>query len=240
MPLVLNELYYSSQTAVLRKNKIAIDTPIRKDGSRHWVCATLCDDTYKKEQNEFTKEEIEFLFKSTGNGIKTRDDGLGNVSLQLDSRATINIGIHWRDFDASNLSELYGISKIIRSGEKPNELDKLVIVREAEQGYVKMVDDKPVMLIPYFTKDEFDKLGIILNEIKEELSLEIFVPYIEKFAKVFEKEIPGFLSKEEKIYHLYKIPNQYAVLYWLSDNGFLRYPTDEEAKRLCTVVWNVK
>lgn len=240
MPLVLNDLYYGSLNAVLRKNKIVIDTPIRKDGSRHWVCATLCDDNYFKEQTEFTKEEIDFLFKSTGNGIKTRNDELGRASLQLDSRATINTGIHWRNFDALNLGELYGISKIIRSGEEPGELDKLIIVRVAEQGYVKMVDDKPVMLIPYFTKDEFDKLGFILNEIKEELSLEFFVPYIEKFAKVFETEIPGFLSKEEKIYHLYKIPNQYAVLYWLSDNGFLRYPTDEEAKRLCTVAWNIK
>ena len=237
IPLVSNNLYYKSISAVHRKNSITIDTPKRKDGSLHWVCATLCEDNYFETQNEFTKEEIDFYYKCTGNGIKTRGDGLGLAALQLDSRATINIGIHWRTVDNPDLNEIYRIAEIIQKNETPNELDKLVIAREAEQGYVKMVDDKLKMLIPFFSKDEYDNLNVILDEIINELGEDLFVEYIENFARLFEKEIPIFISEEEKIYHKYKIYPQYAILYWLSDNILLRYPTDEEAKRLCTVVW---
>ncbi len=237
MPIVTNKLYYKSMSTVLRKNNINIDTPKRKDGSQHWVCATLCDDSYFDTQTEFTGEEIDFYKKSTGNGIKTRYDDLGNSSLQLDSRATINIGIHWRNFDSPNLSNIYRIAQIIYKNEVPNEHDKLVIAREAEEGYVRMIDGKPKILVPYFNKPEFSSLSNILDEILAELGEEIFIDYIEKYANSFEKEIPDFISSEERVYHKYKIYPQYAVLYWLTDNDFLRYPTDEEAKRLCTVVW---
>ena len=52
-----------------------------------------------------------------------------------------------------------------------------------------------------------------------------------------EKEIPGFLPPDIRRYLKYQAYPQYAVLYWLADKGYLRYPTVEEAKRLCTVVW---
>lgn len=237
IPLVLNTLYWKSGSFVLNRNKIKIDTPKRKDGSQHWVCATLCDDHYFDTQTEFTAEEVIFHAKSTGNGIKTRDDGLGRASLQLDSRATMNIGLHWRDFNAPDLSELHRIAEIIRSGDEPNKFDQLVISREAEQGYVCMENNHPKMLIPFFFKDEYEQLGKILDEIIAELGETLFADYIDDFAIAFEKELPAFISKEERIYHKYKIYPQYAVLYWLTDNGYLRYPTDEEAKRLCTVVW---
>lgn len=153
--------------------------------------------------------------------------------------------MHWRNFEYQQLLELDRIAEIILSGETPNEFDKLVIARQTEAGYVRMSEGKPQMLIPFFTKSEFDALGaIIVNEFgaDDELSGfdELCAGYIEGFADAFDKELPPFLSKEERIYHRYKIYPQYAVLYWLSDNGYLRYPTDEEAKRLCTLVWRGK
>jgi hypothetical protein len=45
---------------------------------------------------------------------------------------------------------------------------------------------------------------------------------------------------DQKNYLKYSGSPQHAVLYWLADNGFLRYPNDEEAKRICSVVWCVK
>lgn len=240
IPIVVNTLPFIALNNILQKNNLHLERPKRKDGSEHWVCATLVDETYFETQTEFTPEEIDFYFKSTGNGIKTRSDGLGNSSLQLDSKATMDIGIWWRNFDAPNLSEIQRIAQIIRDNETPNELDKLIIAREAELGYVKMVEDKPKMLIPFFTKTEFDKFSAILSEIYAELGEDLFIEYIENFAKMFAKEIPDFIPKEETIFHQYQIYPQYAVLYWLADNNLLRYPSNEEAKRLCTVAWRTK
>ena len=61
--------------------------------------------------------------------------------------------------------------------------------------------------------------------------------FIEGYARTMEKEIPGFLPPDIRRYLKYQAYPQYAVLYWLADKGYLRYPTVEEAKRLCTVVW---
>lgn len=239
IPIVVNTLPYKALNNILQKNNLHLERPKRKDGSEHWVCATLVDETYYETQTEFTREEVDFNWKSTGS-TKTRSDKLGNSSLQLDSEATRGIGILWRDFDAPNLSEIQRIAQIIRDNETPNELDKLIIAREAELGYVKMVEGKPKMLIPYFNKTEFDKFSAILSEINAELGEDLFIEYIENFAKMFAKEIPDFIPKEETIFHQYHFYPQFAVLYWLADNNLLRYPSDEEAKRLCTVVWSTK
>jgi len=237
MPLVCNTLDYESMNAVLKRHRVETSRPKRKDGSEHWVCATLSDDEYFNVQAEFTKQEVAFHYKARGNGIKMRDDGNGLESLQLDSYATIQAGLHWRVFDAPHLSEISRIAQIISNQETPNELDKLMIARFVEQGYVGIVDNMPKLLIPFFTEEEYEQLTAILDEIVEELGEELFAPYIERFAEWFEQELPDFITKEERNYHKYKIYPQYAILYWLTEQGYLRYPTEEEAKRLCTVVW---
>ncbi len=232
IPLVTNTLYSNSIIAVLSKNNVTLTRPKRKDGSEHWVYAALYDDTYLKTQTEFSKEIIEFDQKSTCTSIKLMGDGLGNSALQLDSYVT-----HWRNFEEPDLSELYRIAQIICNNEKPNEFDKLLMVRKAEQGYIKIVDGKPKMLIPYFTKPEFEELDQIFQEIYAELGADMFADYIEKYSIMFGKEIPDFISKEERTYHKFRVFPQYTILYWLADNNLLCYPINEEAKRLCTVVW---
>ena len=241
MPLVTNGLFYNSLHTVLKKNNINIDTPKRKDGSQHWVCATLTDDDYFKKQTEFPDIIIDFFVKSRGNGVKTRRiDNTGLSSFQLDSKATIDIGKHWRNFDDPELNEIARIAEIIINKEIPNEMDKLIIAKAVENGYVKVESGHTALLIPYFTKNEFDKLVTIIDEAKAEVGSDVFEPYIKNFAKMYVKEIPDFVPEADRIHFSNNIYPQYAVLYYLSDNGYLRYPDNEEAKRLCTVVWNTK
>jgi RNA polymerase sigma factor (sigma-70 family) len=240
MPIVINTLTIKSVNAVLRRNKIRLDTPIRKDGSRHWVCATLYDDHYIEEQSEFTQEEVEFYSKSTGNGIKNNDNGTGVASFQLDSFATIQTGVHWRSFGNSHLSELDRVAYLIYNMKQPNEHDQLLIAQHVELGYVRMEDNRPKLLIPFFQKEEYDRFQTIINEMINEVGDDFFADYLEDYARQFESEIPRFLSKEEQSYHRFKLSPHYAILYWLTDNGYLRYPDDEEAKRMCTIVWRTK
>jgi hypothetical protein len=65
----------------------------------------------------------------------------------------------------------------------------------------------------------------------------MFTDYILKFADYIESEIPSFINEDEKNYLRFSAYPQYAILYRLQDNGFLRVPTAEEAKRLCSIVW---
>ncbi|HZK34555.1 MAG TPA: RNA polymerase sigma factor [Bacillota bacterium] len=240
IPLAVNRLYYTSLKAVYKRNRLVIDTPRRKDGSQHWVCAWLVEDDYLDKQTEFSREELDFYDKSFGNGIKTRNNDQGLASLQLESKATIDAGYHWREFESQDLNELSRIANIITDGQDPNDLDKLLIAKQAESGYVKMESGKAKILIPYFTKDQMEELHLVLDEIYKELGEEIFTDYIESLADITQAELPDFISKEERTYLKYKAYPQYAILYWLADKGMVRYPTKEEAKRLCTVVWQEK
>ena len=241
IPVALENLYYQSLGHVLKQNKISIDTPKRKDGSQHWAIAGLRDDTH--DINRFTKEEVDFCNKSNGNGIKRRGCGVDSTgtsvnSLQYDSYATIKIGINWREFGSNeDLLGLKRIATIIKDDIPPNEHDKEIIAAFAEQGYGKMENGKPKLLIPFLFSDEWGKYNEIWQKIHHEIGQNIFAEFIEGFAAIIEKEIPSFISKDERNFLKYKAYPQYAVLYFGADNGLIRYPTDEEARRLSTIVW---
>ena len=241
IPVALQNLYYQSLGYVLKENKISIDTPKRKDGSQHWVSAGVYNDSH--DINRFTAEEVDFKDKSNGNGIKTRnfgDDsaGTGLSSLQYDGYATIKIGINWREF--GSIEDLRGIERIasvIRNNETPNNYDKELVASFTKQGYAKMENGKPKLLIPFLFADEWQKYNELWEKIHNDIGQNIFAAFIEGFAVEIQKEIPPFISEAERIYLKYQAYPQYSVLYWLTDNGLLRYPTDEEAKRLSTIIW---
>ena len=90
IPLSLQQWYYRSLDTVLQKKRLQLNTPKRKDGSEHWVCAFLRGE---QEVDGFTPEEIDFQEESTGNGIKTHGTESGEHSLQYDGYATIKAGI---------------------------------------------------------------------------------------------------------------------------------------------------
>ena len=236
VPVGLQILYYQSLGHVIKENKISIDTPKRKDGSQHWVCAGLYNDTH--DINRFAEAEVDFEKKSNGNGVKTYTSETGESSLQYEGYATIKAGIGWREFGSDeDLRGLRRLASIICDDEAPNDYDKEMIASFAKQGYAKMENGKPRLLIPFLFSDEMAKYYEIWGKIHHDIGQNIFASFIEGFAAEIEKEIPPFIGKDERTYLKYQAYPQYAVLYWASDNGLLRYPTDEEAKRLSTIVW---
>jgi len=236
IPVGLQNLYYQSLGYVLKENKISIDTPKHNDGSQHWVSAGLYND--KADEERFTDAEVDFEKKSNGHGIKTRNSEVGESSLQYDGYATIKIGINWREFGSNeDLRGIRRIASIIRDNDTPNDYDKEMIASFAKQGYAKMESEKPKLLIPFLFSDEWQKYNEIWGKIHHDIGQNIFADFIEGFAAEIEKEIPSFIGKDERIYLKYQAYPQYAVLYWSADNGLLRYPTGEEAKRLSTIVW---
>jgi hypothetical protein len=129
------------------------------------------------------------------------------------------------------------IAELIRKNETPNDYDKMRIAAFVQQGYAKTEGGNPKLLIPFFDAEEWASFNAVLDRIQKEIGETVFAGLIEGFAEDIEKIIPSFISKDEKTYLKYSAYPQYALLCWLVDNGLLRDPTDEEAKRLSTVVW---
>lgn len=213
-----------------------ISPPKRKDGSRHWVCATLYDDEYYKSP-DLDPEVLNFQKKSEGNGVKTHYTSLGVRSFQLDGRATIDVGLELRELGDSELNALYRVWQLTQSDQTPNEHDKLAISRMVDLGYVHVQDEKPKVMVPFFSAEQFRRFCSITSELERELKKDVFPKYIADYAAIIDEQIPRFISEDERNFVKHEICPQYAVVYWLSDHGYLRYPTDEEARRLCTVFW---
>ena len=89
-------------------------------------------------------------------------------------------------------------------------------------------------------KDEYEKLDKILLDIEAELGDDFFIEYIEGYMKKAKGQIPNFLPENERNYVATKISCISAMPYYLSTIGKLRYPTDEEAKRLGIIIWEMK
>ena len=160
-------------------------------------------------------------------------------SLQVYFYATIQGGgrnaLRGREFQ-----ELPRILEIINNGVSPEKYDKNLIAKYAGLSYVKAEDDKISMLIPYLKKNEYEKLDKILLEVESELGDDFFVDYIEGYMKTVKKQLPDFLPDNEKNYVATGICSITAIPYYLAEHGRLRYPTDEEAKRLGILIWEIK
>jgi len=119
----------------------------------------------------------------------------------------------------------------------PSEDDRLAISRILRLGYVSVSNEEPKVLVPVFDAEQYGQFCSIISELEREFVQDVFPSYIEDYAATIDEHIPSFISEDERYFVSHDIGPHYAVLYWLSDHGYLRYPTDEEARRLCTVVW---
>lgn len=222
-------------------NKNAIpckaEPPIRGDGSKHWIDASWSEDEIFKACDTVPSDLKEYIRYSDGSAGKHSDnDKIAMV--QYDPAVCTPRRQMWFRQKLSLLQRVY---TIIQENLEPNEYDKEIIAQLSAEGYVAVHDGKPVILIPYFTFDEYKEFCRIMDDV--------VLPKIEKsagktllkdYADFIESKIPSYLSNEEKEFVKFRFyqPNAYAYL--LYKTGNLAEPTENEKKRICTIVWEYK
>ena len=224
LPALIQKINWSDRTGKHTEG------PLRKDGSQHWVSASF--------DHGNLYEETSALSKAFGQGVKTRGNDLGVRSLQIDISVT---GVGWREFNGSpDLDNLHRVKTIIENSEEPNQNDKLLISELINKGYAEMTDGKLKIMIPYFNAEQYKKVEQILNEIVTELGDDFTAEFAANYAKGFDALIPAFIEADERAYLTGGIWGMYEILIWLAEKGFMSYPKNsEEAKRLCTLVWEL-
>jgi len=236
LPYVVNSLIWGLPYSQIKR-------PKRADGSEHFCIADIVDDDYRATQSEFAPDVVQFEKDIFSNGIKSFGYNTQLRGWQVENRFTKkDAGLHWRNFDDPDLAKIEHIANIQLGSTDTSGLDKLTIAKYIEDGYVEMRDNKPRLLIPYFNAIQSTELFEIFAEIRhDELGNDFFVPYMEGFAELFEREIPTFLSKEVREFHKYnEISPTMPVLMSLYNQGLLQRPTKDEAPRLATFVWRGK
>jgi hypothetical protein len=237
MPLLIRRLENKSNDIIKQKKEYFYCMPKRKDGSEHWIRAFLQEEDYvstiSKDGNEFFEKFI---------NSRWSDAWLPNeiLSLQIISYATKQIG--GREFLWGNsFPEISRIVEMIKNNLTPGEYDERIITKYEEMGYVKIDDGKIKILIPYFKKDEYEKLDKIFLDIENTLGDDFFVDFIEGYIKTMKSHVPDFLPDNERNYAASgDVTFITSIPYYLADKGKLRYPTDEEAKRLCIIIYEIK
>ncbi len=246
---VFNKGLYSEYPKTNPKYK-NLETPLRKDGTRHWVCAMLknCRDNYPDKKIE------EFGRISHGNGIKTREaamdfndfvqcsvgNGCGKTrnssnvfSIQFDYWQNAN----WREFNGEELLMLARIREIILSGETPNSYDISIISKMAEQGYVKVENEIPSLLVPFMTDEERKAYEKIREDIRIAVGIKTVTDYYDGYGKMMDKIIPDFLDEDIRQYHKYSAWGTWAAIAWVRLNGLIKEPDETEQKAAMTMLW---
>ncbi len=238
---VINRLVFIVSGAVNNEFSLPNTVPKRKDGSEHWVAASLNFDIALLEEPQ---EIVDFFVNGSGYGMKTRS--WSNLySLQYDQS---DFG-DWREFNNTELKKLERVADIIDIGEAPNSYDLEIISDLCRDGYVKAEAGKPIILIPFFDRADvgyyrifeefFESLGS-LEAIDERYGADL-VGYKNKIVehrKKMLKLVPKHLDENERngVLACYSDLNGQEIMHYLYYNGYLYNPTEDEKKRICTLV----
>lgn len=207
---------------------------MRGNGGRFLVDAAYSDGEILREGN-FTPEEADYL--THYRGMAGKHNGNGRITIQQfdppvcgGDRPMIPLG------DVGYLERLLGLTK---DDAVPTEPDMDIIACAVREGYAEMKDGKPRLMVPYLTKEEFDKLyGLLQKTVLEEIAPAVGDHPAVSYAELVISLIPDYLSDNEKDFHAHHRfyqPNAYTYL--LLKEGLLSLPTEDERKRICTAVW---
>ena len=214
-------------------------TPKRSDGSEHWVSAWYPGSVAEEALAGYDEDYLDFVQYSPMT-YKNREAG-GLHSLQCDH----HLFGGWRDFENSELRQLARVHELIERDEFPNDYDMDAITNLCEKGYIRVNDGKPVILIPYLRKNEnvsvdaVDVRGLYENLFTEHLDMDTVCGDCLKSIEVIKQLIPAHLDdnlRNSCLNNSTIIPPS-AMFYALYRNGDLAMPSDEEQKRILTLVW---
>lgn len=233
IPLVIFRTIQNIDSEIIRSKGLQHFSPKRKDGSRHWACASICMSDILAETPHIAAELVEFCLQGGGNGIKL--PVAGNIhALQFDLGF---LGGH-RTFGPGELTQLKRVQEIIAEGEVPNSYDQEIISNLIRQGYVSHTDNKLKILIPYLTAMQMQAVDRILQSCSAEmLNLKEIEQIFNQYICTMSKEIPAFVDDNERNHLLSGFSPFITILWLLYKRGHLRKPAEDEMKRICTVVW---
>ena len=142
------------------------------------------------------------------------------------------------------------VNEIVESNEVPNDFDKEAIAIMCDKGYVKVENGKPVILVPVINIENAKKIFDFGNtetpDAEYNALIKGFIDRFDEFAdriikerSVFAKTLPKSLDKNELNYVITQSCgfSMQGIIYALHRNGYLYTPSDDEKKRICTLIF---
>ena len=222
------------------------DRPLRKNGSKYWVIAGICNESFKglnEGQEEYAKYRM-------CNGYKNNNVKISEL-YQADTYFLLSCNLSWRNITSSDeVKKFTGAVIAIRDkyynkGVKLSEFteyEKLMISDFIEAGYITVKDGVPVINIPVLTEEQMQKLNEIVEKIKNDLGKNFLEEYVLGFGRAMEPLIPSFLDKKIRNYHKYALMGGFDMFGYMikeakeGGNIKLRLPDGDAAKYALTML----
>lgn len=230
LPGIISGICDQAEDEFWKEKKICGEPPKRADGSAHWLMAYTSYRDAISEDAAKADPFLDYCLHGEVWGIKTRYAGK-LTSLQYDFQC---FG-QWRDFDQPELLHLGQVRSLLMEGREPTEHEKEMIAELARKGYVVMENGAPRIGIPFFTgtavRDYLTKISP--NYIRKEAVMAAY----EDFMAYTKPKIPAYVSGVEREFVSSSFQPEAAIMYVLYQNGYLREPTEDEKRRICTLIW---
>lgn len=242
---IAQEMAYEVMFKVWKDYNI-VDRPLRKDGSKYWVIAGICYESFKG----LNESQTEYQKYRSSNGYKNNNVGLAEL-YQADTFFLSLCDLYWRNTSSSEvIKKLVGAvitirDKYYKNGIKLSEFteyEKLMISEFVEDGYITIKDDRPIINIPILTEDQMKKLNDIVEKIKNDLGKDLLKEYILGFGKAMEPLIPSFLDKGIRNYHKFAVMGGFDMFGYMikeakeGEHVKLELPDEEAAKYALTML----
>ena len=208
-------------------------SPIRGDGSKHWLDVTWSSEEIFKECDSLDEDLKNYIRFSEG----IAGEHVGNGKLVMERFIPAAVSKNREPWSRETTSAFQRVCDIVKENIEPNEYDRELIVQFVKRGYVALKEGKPVILIPYFSATEYDELKKILNDIVFKVEEKAETSLNKDYAEYIEKYIPAYVSAGEREFVRSRFYQPNAYTYILYKEGKLTMPTEEEAKCICSVVW---
>ncbi|MBO5024410.1 MAG: RNA polymerase sigma factor [Clostridia bacterium] len=210
------------------------DTPMRGDGSRHWIKASYSDGDIKTELFKEGKELWDYVRLAGGKaGAHSSANGVCFQQFDPPVLCTRNLT---SSKDIVNLKRIY---TIIKDGCEISEHDREIIAIMVRDGYVRVRGGRPEMCLPFMSKEEYARFCDITKVILSEVIAEVGIDIGKRYAEYIKKYIPEYLSDVERDYQAAEFYEPNAFAYLLYKEGLLHDLPEDEKKSVCSIAWEI-
>ena len=228
---------YSWWNALNRIKKNWYNPPKRRDGSEHWIFAYKTDEDKIKTHSECSDQTLKYFNIHFGKGIASQSAVSGKTKIKCRHCDTYLHDV--RNIEAYQLIMLQQARKIAENNSKITENEKYIISNLINEGLVAIENNKPKILVPYFTKKDVKKYILKVRKLYKNSKIEDLVTdYILNYGKEMEKYIPSYLGQENRLHSMYyRAGITYETIFRLIETGMLEMWSDEDKQSSLFVVW---
>jgi RNA polymerase sigma factor (sigma-70 family) len=230
--VIESNIIHKMGNMVIERKSLQHSSPKRRDGSKRWANASVPLVDIIKNTPNISDELKEFCLNNA--------NGLNYPSTEQMKALQYDLGFitDYRQLSTTELSKLKRVYSLISNNETLNDYDKEIISDLISKGYVSNIGSELKICVPYLSHDQMVAVNTVLQKCYNEMLDENKIYQAsESYIDTMNKKIPSFVDENERR-HLLTSFSPFATIFWvLYKNGYLKEPTAEEKKCICTVVW---